>query len=35
MKSKKGVWNKHYTLVLIANIIYVIMFFLVTKVFAL
>ena len=35
MKSKKGVWNKEYTLVLIANAIYIVLFFIVTKVFAL
>lgn len=31
MESKKYSWKKEYTLVLVANVIYIILFFLITK----
>ncbi len=34
MKSPKNNWKKEYTLVLVANVIYIIIFFLITQTFA-
>jgi hypothetical protein len=34
MKLKKGVWKKEYTFVLIANAVYVILFFVLTQLFS-